>query len=225
MPLADQPLRELLAAFSSSDPTPGGGSAAALAAALGASLLMMVAGLPKTRTGADDERPALGDAAAALGGIRAQLTDAIDADAAAYDRVVAAYRLPKATADEKAARKRAIQQALRAATEVPLDVMRLSAAPRPRADGRRHGHRAAASDVGVALALLQRRAARRARSTSTSTSAACPTRPTSTRVTRRERARSRRARRATRWTKRDSATSAVTRRSRACRSTARRRGP
>jgi formiminotetrahydrofolate cyclodeaminase len=93
MPLADQPLRQLLAAFSSSDPTPGGGSASALSAALGASLLMMVAALPKTRTGADTERRLLADAAAALGGIRARLTDAIDADAAAYDRVVAAYKL------------------------------------------------------------------------------------------------------------------------------------
>ena len=109
MSLADQPLRQLLASFSSSDPTPGGGSASALSAALGASLLMMVAGLPKTRTGAASERSALDGAAGALGDIRARLTDAIDADAAAYDRVVAAYKLPKLSADEQAARKAAIQ--------------------------------------------------------------------------------------------------------------------
>jgi formiminotetrahydrofolate cyclodeaminase len=45
--LADKSVRDLLAAFSSSDPTPGGGSASALASATGASLLMMVAGLTK----------------------------------------------------------------------------------------------------------------------------------------------------------------------------------
>jgi formiminotetrahydrofolate cyclodeaminase len=156
MPLADQPLRQLLAAFSSSDPTPGGGSASALAAALGASLLMMVAGLPKTRTGADAERIALAEAASELGAIRARLTEAIDADAAAYDGVVAAYKLPKQSADEQAARKAAIQQALRAATDVPLDVMRMGAAAIAHARTiAANGHRAAASDVGVAAALLR----------------------------------------------------------------------
>ena len=56
--------RDLLTAFSSADPTPGGGSASALASAVGASLLMMVAGLPKTRAGSDEDRAALASAAA-----------------------------------------------------------------------------------------------------------------------------------------------------------------
>src|SRR2546427_8467295 len=104
MRLVDLPLQQLLGRFSSSDPTPGGGSASALASATGASLLMMVAGLQKTRNGSDDDRAALGAAAAALDDIRRQLTDAIDADAAAYNEVVAAYKLPKATPEEQAAR-------------------------------------------------------------------------------------------------------------------------
>jgi methenyltetrahydrofolate cyclohydrolase len=154
--LADTPLRNLLDAFSSPDPTPGGGSASALAGAVGASLLMMVAGLPKTRTAADAERTALNDAAAALNDTRTRLTSAIDADAGAYDAVVAAYKRPKATADEQAARKAAVQQALRAATDVPLDVMRLAAAAINHARTiAANGHRAAASDVGVATALLR----------------------------------------------------------------------
>jgi methenyltetrahydrofolate cyclohydrolase len=156
MALADKPLRDLLASFSSSDPTPGGGSASALAAALGASLLMMVAGLPKTRSGADTERSTLSDTAAALGAIRTRLTDAIDDDAGAYDTVVAAYKLPKASADEQAARKAAIQLALRAATDVPLEVMRTAAMAIGHAKTiAANGHRAAASDVGVATALLR----------------------------------------------------------------------
>ena len=156
MALADRPLRDLLAAFSSPEPTPGGGSASALAASIGASLLMMVAALPKTRTGAETERAALSAAAAALAGIRARLTDAIDADAGAYDGVVAAYKLPKSSPDEQAARKAAIQQALRAATDVPLDVMRLAAAAIEHCRTiAANGHRAAASDVGVAAALLR----------------------------------------------------------------------
>jgi formiminotetrahydrofolate cyclodeaminase len=154
--LLDLSVRELLAAFASSDPTPGGGSASALASAVGASLLAMVAGLPKTRTGTEEERAALTPAAAALGGIREQLCGAIDADTAAYDRVVAAYKLPKGSPDEQAARKAAIQQALRAATDVPLGVVRLSAAALEQATTiAAHGTRNAASDVGVAVALLR----------------------------------------------------------------------
>lgn len=155
MPLIDTSLRDLLTAFSSGDPTPGGGSASALASAVGASLLMMVSGLPKTRAGADQDRAALANAVAALTGIRAKLTDAIDADAAAYDQVVAAYQRPKATADEQAVRKAAVQQALHAATDVPLRVMRLSSAALEQAAiVAAHGYRSASSDTGVAIALL-----------------------------------------------------------------------
>jgi formiminotetrahydrofolate cyclodeaminase len=114
MLLADTSVRDLLDAFSSTDPTPGGGSAAALASAVGASLLMMVAGLPKTRGGTDGDRAALASAAAALAGIRRQLTAAIDADTDAYNQVVGAYKLPKGSAEEQTARKSAIQSALRA---------------------------------------------------------------------------------------------------------------
>jgi formiminotetrahydrofolate cyclodeaminase len=156
MKLIDRTLRDLLAAFSAPDPTPGGGSASALASAVGVSLLMMVAGLAKTRNGSDDDRAALATASGALASIRDELAAAIDADAAAYDRVVAAYKLPKATSGELQVRKSAIQDALRAATDVPLSVMRLSA--RGCDEGgtiAAHGHRAAASDVGTAMTLLQ----------------------------------------------------------------------
>lgn len=154
--LLDTSLRDLLAKFSSTDPTPGGGSASALSAAVGASLLMMVGGLPKTRTGAEEEKSALAEAVRTLSDIRRQLAEAVDADTAAYDQVVAAYKLPKATADDQDARKAAIARALRAATDVPLDVVRLSADALSQAETvARDGHRGAASDVGVAIALLR----------------------------------------------------------------------
>ena len=156
MSLTDRSVRDLLTAFSSSDPTPGGGSASALASALGASLLMMVAGLPKTRTGSDDDRAALTGAGRVLADLRDRLTAAIDADTEAYNRVVAAYKMPKASVEEQTARKAAIQEALRGATDVPLGVVRLSAAALDQAVAvARHGHLAAGSDVGVAVALLR----------------------------------------------------------------------
>ena len=155
MTLADKSVRELLAALSSSDPTPGGGSASALASAIGASLLVMVAGLPKTRAGSDADKAALAAAVSALTGVCRQLTEAIDRDAAAYERVVAAYKLPRTSIEEQQTRRAAIQDALRAATDVPLGVMELSADALDHAQTiAAHGHRGAASDVGVALALL-----------------------------------------------------------------------
>jgi formiminotetrahydrofolate cyclodeaminase len=122
---------------------------------MGTALLAMVAGLPKTRNGSDADRAALAAATAALIGVQQQLTSAVDEDTAAYDAVVAAYKLPKATEGEQTLRKAAIQRALHNATDVPLGVMRLSATALTHAAAiAAHGHRAAASDVGVAVALL-----------------------------------------------------------------------
>ena len=116
----------------------------------------MVAGLPKTRSGADAERAALAAATPTLVDLRDRLTGAIDADTTAYDRVVLAYKLPKATPNEQQTRKDAIQHALRAATDVPLAVVRWSASALKAADTvAANGHAAAASDVGVATALLR----------------------------------------------------------------------
>src|SRR2546425_11948942 len=122
--LADKSLRDLLGAFASSDPTPGGGSASAVASAMGASLLMMVSALPKTRSGSDEDRAALAAASSALVGIQQQLIEAIDADSVAYDGVVAAYKLPKATEPEKVARTSAVQRAPPTPTDVPLGILR-----------------------------------------------------------------------------------------------------
>ena len=156
MSLIDRSVRDLLTAFSSSDPTPGGGSAAALSSAIGTSLLMMVAGLPKTRTGSDDDRARLTAAGAVLLDLRDRLTEAVDADTTAYDHVVAAYKMSKGSPEEQSARKAAIQRALHEATDVPLGVVRLSAAALEQAVAvAAHGHKAAGSDVGVAVALLR----------------------------------------------------------------------
>ena len=115
----------------------------------------MVGSLPKTRSGSDEEKAALAAAVHALTGLSRRLSDAVDADAAAYDEVIAAFKLPKASAADQAARKAAVQHALRAATDVPLGVMRLSADALEQATTiAADGHQSAASDVGVALALL-----------------------------------------------------------------------
>jgi formiminotetrahydrofolate cyclodeaminase len=152
--LTNRSVTELLDAFSSSDPTPGGGSASALSGALGASLLAMVAGLPKTRTNTPEERATLDGARRDLIALRGKLVDLIDRDAAAYDLVVAAYKQPKSTDSEKASRKAAIAAALRAATDVPLETMRACADVLGLGKiVAEHGNLSAASDIGVGLHL------------------------------------------------------------------------
>ncbi len=115
---------DLLDAFASSDPLPGGGSAAALTGALGVSLLLMVAGMAKTRTGAAEETTDLAAAAARLRPLRDELTALIDEDSAAYLSVIAAYRLPRSTEEERSHRHDAVQSALRSAIGMPLRTMR-----------------------------------------------------------------------------------------------------
>ena len=147
---------ELLDAFASSAPTPGGGSAAALSGAVGASLLAMVAALPKTKTGDARERELLDASASALNEIRRRLADLIDEDTRAYDLVTAAYKSPKTTDEEKAARKSAIQAALKAATDAPLQTMRACEAALNHAKVvADNGNPNAASDVFVGIEMLR----------------------------------------------------------------------
>src|SRR4051812_19243252 len=127
MALIDRTVTGLLDAFAAADPTPGGGSASALAGAVAASLLQMVASMPKSKTNAVAEREALDEANTEIVQLRETLTALVDRDADAYDLVVAAFRKPKATDDDKAARKAAIQDATRVATEIPLETMKACA--------------------------------------------------------------------------------------------------
>ncbi|MGO9642707.1 MAG: glutamate formimidoyltransferase [Candidatus Acidiferrales bacterium] len=114
-----QPLLEAIAAPS---PTPGGGSVAALAGALAASLGEMVAGLSRKKKSLAANSEALSEAISELRATGERLAGAMDRDASAYDAIVAASKLPKETGEEQARRERAVQEATRGATEVPLEV-------------------------------------------------------------------------------------------------------
>jgi methenyltetrahydrofolate cyclohydrolase len=154
--VADLTVSGFLDAIASPEPTPGGGTAAAIAGAMGASLVLMVTGLVRTRHNDEGDRAALTAARVEILPLRDRLIALADADADAYDQVTSAYKLPKATDEERAARGEAIQRALRAATLVPLDTVRAAveaiAAAKTVA---RAGNPSADSDVGVALGLLE----------------------------------------------------------------------
>ena len=155
MSLTTRTVSDLLAAFRSSDPTPGGGSASALTGAIGASLLAMVAGIPKPRAATEEDLERLQAAGSRCAGLADRLTALVDRDSEAYAMVMSAYRLPKSSEEEKAARSARIQEGLRAATDTPLDVMRAcSDAIEQGAVVAEFGNRNASSDVQVGLELL-----------------------------------------------------------------------
>jgi formiminotetrahydrofolate cyclodeaminase len=155
MKLADLSLRELLTAIRDPSPTPGGGSVSALAGALGASLLTMVASMTKHRAASEEDIERLQAAASRCAELSARLERLVEEDSAAYDAVVAAYRLPRGSDAEKTERRNRIQTALVVAVETPLDVMRqCNDAIEAAATIARFGNPNAASDVGVALELL-----------------------------------------------------------------------
>ncbi len=156
MKLREKTISELLAAIRSPDPTPGGGSAAALAGAMGASLLAMVAGLPRSRAATEEDARRLRAAGERSTALAEDMAALIDRDSEAYGLVLAAYRKPKGTDDEKAGRSAAIQDAMRTAISAPLDVMRACAAAAEQGVVVGElGLLSASSDVQVGLELLR----------------------------------------------------------------------
>jgi methenyltetrahydrofolate cyclohydrolase len=138
--------------LASGAPTPGGGSAAAIMGAMGAALVSMVCNVTMAKKGheaAAAEMKSVHDQAEKL---RMRLTAMVAEDVAAFDGLMAAYRLPKVSEEEKSRRAAAIQASLRAATETPLDCARACAEviALSRRAGER-GYSGVISDVGVGV--------------------------------------------------------------------------
>ena len=153
--LTDLRVVELLDAFGSNDPLPAGGSAAALTGAIGTSLLLMVATLPKTRTGSANETSVLAAAAVRLRPVRDELTELVQRDTESYSALLTAIRAPQTSEEERAKRQEEIVAATHLATEVPLQTIRAAAtALHAAGDIAAHGSRAASGDVAAAIELL-----------------------------------------------------------------------
>lgn len=117
-----QPGSSFLDELAAGTPAPGGGSAAAYSGAAGAALVSMVARLTigkKKYASVETEMLTLLESAEAL---RKELTEAILRDAAAFDGVMSAFKLPKDTAEEQASRDQAVEAATLTAIQVPLEV-------------------------------------------------------------------------------------------------------
>ena len=112
--------------LSTDSPAPGGGSVAALSGAMSASLAVMVANLTHGKKGYTEHNAAMSEVALAGQPLKDEFLRTIDTDAEAFDNVMAKMRMKKKTPEEKAERDRAIQEATKDATLVPLSVLRKS---------------------------------------------------------------------------------------------------
>jgi methenyltetrahydrofolate cyclohydrolase len=150
--MIENSVEKFLDDLASGNPTPGGGSAAAIIGAMGAALVSMVCNVTLGKKGYEGVESEMRSILQDSERVRRRLTAMVAEDIAAFDSIMAAYKLPKATDADKAVRAEAIQSGLRRATLVPLDCARVCAeviALARRAS--EHGYLNVISDGGVGV--------------------------------------------------------------------------
>jgi formiminotetrahydrofolate cyclodeaminase len=151
--MREHSIDQFLDDLASGSPTPGGGSAAAIMGAMGAALVSMVCNVSFGKKGCEAAEPELRNMLVRSEELRRHLTAMTAEDIAAFDSLMAAYKLAKSSDEEKARRAETIQACLERATEVPLECAR--ACSRVVAMARRAadlGYKHVISDVGVGVA-------------------------------------------------------------------------
>ena len=156
MALTDKPVTTFLDELASDAPAPGGGSVAALSGALGAALVSMVCNLTVGKKGYEDVQDDINDLLAQSEALRKKLTDLLEEDVKAYTGYSVAAKMPRGTDEEKAERKKAMQAALKIATDVPLAIaeaaVKVMDLCTPSAE---KGNKWAVSDAGVAVLMAE----------------------------------------------------------------------
>lgn len=159
MKLIDLSVEGFIEEVDSNSPAPGGGSLAALAGALGSGLSRMVGhlsiGKKKFKNLTEEQQKEFKDALKELDSIKKELMILIDEDTNAFNLIMKAFKLPKETEEEKAVRRKAINNATIKAIEVPLAVARVSKKGMDFLPViRKYGNKNCLSDVGVSMLLL-----------------------------------------------------------------------
>lgn len=122
MDMKNMTLSEFTQRTASKDSVPGGGSVAALAGSIAAALSGMVASLTIDKKGYEQHRPEMLNLFEKAETLRVRLLDDIQRDCISFDAYISALALPKDSDAQKEARSAALQQALKAAAAVPLEV-------------------------------------------------------------------------------------------------------
>ena len=154
--LVDRTVTDFVDECSMDSPAPGGGSVAALSGANGAALANMVANLTVGKKGYETVWEEMKQVAAEAQALKDKFMAAIDRDTDAFNKVMEAFKMPKATDEQKATRTAAIQDGTKQATLVPLEVLKM--VPRTLALAQvvaERGNKNSASDAGVAALSLR----------------------------------------------------------------------
>jgi glutamate formiminotransferase / formiminotetrahydrofolate cyclodeaminase len=155
-PLASLSVRRFVEVLGSRTPAPGGGSASALLAAMGAGLGAMVGWMTYGKRRFADKDPFMRKLIPPLHEAMSRLIPMVDADTRAFNDYMAALGLPKATPEEEAQRRAALQAGLQKAVDVPLTTMRLAdACWAPLLEMAEHGNFASRSDLEVGAKALE----------------------------------------------------------------------
>ena len=126
MKLAEMQVTEFVNLMASDAPAPGGGSAAALEGALGAALTAMVCALTIGKKKYADVQELAVESQKKAEDLKARFVDVMDRDTEAFNAVSAVFAMPKDTDEQKAARKAAMQEALKGCTKTPFEMMQLA---------------------------------------------------------------------------------------------------
>lgn len=148
--LTDMTCTEFAEETASESPAPGGGSISAYMGALAAALGTMVANLSSHKAGWDERWKEFSDQADKGQELMQRLLHLVDEDTEAFNRIMDAFKMPKSTEEEKAARTEAIEAATLYATQIPLSTMETAAETFPLLESMaRTGNPASVSDAGV----------------------------------------------------------------------------
>ena len=153
MKLIDLKLNEYLDILLSDAPAPGGGSVSALAGAQGAALLAMVCDLTTSKEKYASVHEHCSQIRERSGELYEAFAKAIDEDTEAFNLVAAAFKMPKETDEEKAARKQAIADGTLEATKVPFKVMEMASEGLVLAE-KLHGHYNSNCDSDFGVGVL-----------------------------------------------------------------------
>ena len=126
MKLAEMQVTEFVNLMASDAPAPGGGSAAALEGAIGAALTAMVCALTVGKKKYADVQELAVESQKKAEDLKARFVDVMDRDTEAFNAVSAVFAMPKDTDEQKAARKAAMQEALKGCTKTPFEMMQLA---------------------------------------------------------------------------------------------------
>ena len=156
MNIYDKTINEFLELASSSSPTPGGGNVSAVTATNGAAMVAMVANLTIGKKGYEEFQDKAKEILDNIMKIIEKLKDLTQKDIDAFNKYMEAFRMPKNTEEEKEKRKKALQEAAKNATLVPLEIAKTCVEILEEAEKlSKFGNKMAISDVGVGAYIAE----------------------------------------------------------------------